>query len=250
MTEDGSDSQLSSGGVFAAAHRRRFDILLGALVLLMLSAPVVRHLTPGWQPATGSVMITVAFTVMLLSAVFAVSQGRRSFIVALSLAIPAIFPRILGLAFSWQGITIASHVLGIAFLGYTVIVILRFLFAIDRVTLNMICASLCVYLLLGIVWAVTYSLIEILDPGSFQFSLAEEGGSTLMWFGGETSIFPLYFSFVTLTTLGYGDILPSSSTARMFTAIEALTGQVYLAVLVARLVGLHISQSTANRRHR
>ena len=65
-----------------------------------------------------------------------------------------------------------------------------------------------------------------------------------MRFGGGQSIFPIYYSFVTLTTLGYGDIVPTSAIARMFSAIEAVTGQLYLAVLVAQLVGLHISQST------
>ena len=57
-------------------------------------------------------------------------------------------------------------------------------------------------------------------------------------------MFPIYYSFVTLSTLGYGDIVPKVSAARMLAAVEAITGQLYLAVLVARLVGLHISQST------
>ena len=65
-----------------------------------------------------------------------------------------------------------------------------------------------------------------------------------MRFGGEHSVNPLYYSFVTLTTLGYGDISPASSMARMLAAIEAVVGQVYLTVLVARLVGLHIAQAT------
>jgi len=64
-----------------------------------------------------------------------------------------------------------------------------------------------------------------------------------MRLGGRQSVFPLYYSFVTMTTLGYGDIVPRSSSARMFAAIEALMGQLYLAVLVARLVGLHIFPS-------
>ncbi len=74
---------------------------------------------------------------------------------------------------------------------------------------------------------------------------ADEGQ---MRFGGKQSIYPVYFSFVTLTTLGYGDIVPTSATARMLAAAEAVTGQLYLAVLVARLVGLHISQSPRDPR--
>ena len=61
------------------------------------------------------------------------------------------------------------------------------------------------------------------------------------------AVLPLYYSFITLTTLGYGDVVPVSAAARMFAAIEAVMGQLYLAVLVARLVGLHISHATMER---
>jgi voltage-gated potassium channel Kch len=60
------------------------------------------------------------------------------------------------------------------------------------------------------------------------------------------SIYPIYFSLVTLTTLGYGDIVPTAAAARMLAAVEAVVGQLYLAVLVARLVGLHIAQARRN----
>jgi hypothetical protein len=126
-----------------------------------------------------------------------------------------------------------------------VIVLLAFLFRQQRITFNMICASLCVYLLLGVLWAMGYSVLEVLEPGSFLFTLAGEDQHYHMRFGGEESIYPLYYSLVTMTTLGYGDIVPTSPSARMFAAVEALTGQLYLAVLVARLVGLHISQAAA-----
>jgi hypothetical protein len=68
-----------------------------------------------------------------------------------------------------------------------------------------------------------------------------------MRFGGEQSLYPIYFSLVTMTTLGYGDITPDSDTSRMLASMEAVIGQIYLAVLVARLVGLQIAQSSADR---
>jgi len=228
-------------------NHHRFDTLLGALILLLLSAPVVQLFLPGWHPYFARITVAACFTLMLISAVFAVSERRRTVIVALLLAVPAILLAGLNVLLRWDGLVIAYHLFGISFLGYTVVVILAFLFREQRVTLNMIFASLCVYLLLGVLWAEVYSLLEILEPESFVFTFAEEGTSYRMRFGGEQSIFPLYYSLVTMTTLGYGDIVPASSATRMFAAVQALMGQLYLVVLVARLVGLHISQGATRK---
>jgi hypothetical protein len=85
-------------------------------------------------------------------------------------------------------------------------------------------------------------LVEILQPGSFNLAKG-----TAMKFGGSETIFAVYFSYVTLTTLGYGDITPLSGAARTLAIVEATTGQIYLAVLVARLVGLHVAHSTMRK---
>ncbi len=87
------------------------------------------------------------------------------------------------------------------------------------------------YLLLGVIWAEAYSLLEILRPGSFSGSINVADGPRA-WF---------YFSFITLTTAGYGDILPIHPAARSLAALEAVTGPLYLAVLLARLVALAVS---------
>ncbi len=228
-------------------HRHRFDTLLGALLLLLISAPVVRLIVPGWHPYFARFTVAACFCVMLVSAVFAISESRRTALVAMSLAVPAILLSVLNVLLQWEGIAIAYLLLGISFLGYTVVVILVFLFREQRVTFNVIFASLCVYLLLGVLWAEIYSLLEVLEPKSFMFVYAEDASGQSMRFGGEKSVFPLYYSLVTMTTLGYGDIIPVSPSARMFAAVQALTGQLYLAVLVARLVGLHISQEVRQK---
>ena len=97
-----------------------------------------------------------------------------------------------------------------------------------RITTDVIFGALCVYVFLGIDFAVLYGLIERVDPGAFT--------------GDEGSLF--YFSFMTLTTVGYGDIIPVANAARAATVIEALMGQVVLVAMVARLVGLQIAQSS------
>jgi len=91
-----------------------------------------------------------------------------------------------------------------------------------------------VYLLLGVIWGLTYSMLELAMPGSFDgFSAWGERGWDSEW---------LYFSFVTMTTLvGYGDLLPISATARALAYLQAVFGQFYIAVLVAGLVSAYIS---------
>ena len=101
------------------------------------------------------------------------------------------------------------------------------------VSANRLVGAVCVYLLLGVIWAMAYTLLDLFTPGSFQgFSPLDDPGWDSEW---------LYFSFVTMTTLGYGDILPISATARALAYMQSVTGQFYVAVLVAGLVSGYIS---------
>jgi hypothetical protein len=123
---------------------------------------------------------------------------------------------------------------GIAFIAFLVAVILSFIFGEQEVTSNVIYGAIVVYLLIAIMWAFVFSVLESINPGSFAISEGQiEVGRPLF----------IYYSFITITTLGYGDITPITATANSFSFLEAVTGQIYLVVLVARLVGMHIAQS-------
>jgi len=99
-----------------------------------------------------------------------------------------------------------------------------------------------VYLLIAITFALVYGLIDFLDPAAFSFGVVQEANAAR--FPGRDGFAELiYFSFVTLTTLGYRDFVPVASVARSASALEAVIGQIYLAVFVARLVGLHMRQN-------
>ena len=124
-------------------------------------------------------------------------------------------------------------------IGCTIFVVLRFLIHVRQVDTDTIYASICVYLLMSIAWALLYSLIHFLEPGAFS------EGHDLNTFGQRAMQGELYYSLVTITTLGYGDVTPLSTAARMTAALEAVIGQIYIVVLVAKLVGLHASQSVA-----
>ncbi|GAG33134.1 unnamed protein product, partial [marine sediment metagenome] len=221
-------------------------VLLCALTLLLVSAPVAHALGAGARPVA-QIVIAALFSAMLLSAVFQVSRSRVAQIIGLTLAGPVLVLQWINAWLEMDRIAVANHVLAILFLGYVVIVIVKLLFTSTRATSDTICASACAYLVLGVLWAVVYSLVQILDPASFAFALAEEGQVGSMRFGTERSVFAIYYSFVTMSTLGYGDIVPASGSARMLAAVQAVMGQLYIAVLVARLVGLHISQSATRR---
>jgi Ion channel len=95
-----------------------------------------------------------------------------------------------------------------------------------------------VYLLLGILWAVCYEIVELLQPGSFSV-FGRKGTAALPQLA--------YFSFTTLTTLGLGEILPLSPLARSFVMLEALVGQLFPVVLIARLVAMQIDYHQTDR---
>jgi hypothetical protein len=100
------------------------------------------------------------------------------------------------------------------------------------VTLNRLVGALCLYLLLGALWTVFFTFVEIADPSAFNYA-SQTVGEPLEHF--------MYYSFVTLTTLGYGDVTPVHPVARTLAYLEAVVGQLYVAVLVASLVGRYSS---------
>jgi hypothetical protein len=107
--------------------------------------------------------------------------------------------------------------------------------------MDRIFAAVCVYMLIGYAWTFAYALIEDLQPGSFVALTTIPSNNYV-----ERVLQMRYFSFMTLTTVGYGDIVPHSPVARTVAGLEAITGQIYLTVLVARLVGLHIIHASSS----
>ncbi len=241
--------------LFSFLRQYRFAVLLAALLLLFFYGIFVELFATHLEPVVARVTIGSIITVMLFSSVLSVSKSRKSFRNAMILGVPAIVSELLDLYYVDKPlIQIASHVLTSVFLGYVILVLLRFIFASKRVTPNTIFASLCVYLLLGTFWAMVYSLLATWQPeDAFYYSpaLSEKSHAEVsdsefvepMRIGGMPTGLEFYFSFVTMTTLGYGDIVPVSAAARGLATLQAVVGQMYLAVLVARLVGLHVAGS-------
>lgn len=117
-----------------------------------------------------------------------------------------------------------------SFLGVGIYVIFEQIFVEDRVTEDTIKGGISVYFLLGIIFAIFYRAIHLASPQSFYLSFEDKG-----------SLFdPFYFSFLTLTTVGYGDIIPISPLVRVLTNLEGILGILYPATIIARLVSLYI----------
>lgn len=218
----------------------RFVMLLAMLIALLLVAPIL--VASGLPDGAARITMGIALIGVLLAAINTARTRRRQMLVAASLASLVIVLQTVVLISENPVLEVARLSLGIVALAYVITIVLRHVFTSRRVTADTIAASLCVYLLIGVVWSMVYSLIENLTPGSFRYAYGV-GDFVLDEFAGQQSIFSLYLSFVTLSTLGYGDVVAVSNTGRMFAVTEAITGQIYLAVLVARLVGMHIAES-------
>ena len=219
-----------------------FRYLLGALLSILVLPSVLRYLEVE-SGGLGSLLTSSLFLLLLVAALPAVGSTRGRLIAAGVLAGVLIVLEVLYLFVGLTGSGILFQLIFVVFLSYVVFITFQYLFRARQVTADTINAALCVYLLLGIVWAFAYSLVDTLEPGSFKCSALDEGEAFMQL--TEASFYPLYYSLVTLTTLGYGDIVPVSRAASMLAVLEAMTGQVYLAVLGARLVGLHVAQAKA-----
>lgn len=209
----------------------RFVILFSLTILYLLVYP---FLTTG---QFGQVVMDLWLTMILAASFLAMAaeEQRRWWLIALwGIGFIGIW---IGKVATAGSLLSAGPFASLAFLFVTVISILRFVFAQRQVTTETIFAALCAYLLGGFCYALVFFGMAIVDPAALSFRTEPANTAAFMW---EC----IYFSFVTLTTLGYGDVTPVAKAARSFAVVEALSGQLYLAVLVARLVGLHISDQS------
>jgi hypothetical protein len=210
------------------------DIQIGRFLLLFVSMVLMFVFRPFLQEHLAfSYFLDIFVFLILLSAVYAIAQRRGTVITALFLVVTAEVLKVLSHGLGIPSLDILSNILGGLLLAYTAVAILLYLFREDRITGDMIMGAVCAYFLMGLVWAFLYSTLEFFEPGSFHMPAGSINQATFT-----------YYSYVTLTTLGYGEITPISMPARSFAILEAMMGQLYLAVLIARLVGTHIAQSS------
>jgi len=205
--------------------RTNFFFLLIALLIFLIAIPLADDLNLGSAPLVRGLV----FSCLLVIGVWSLKGGGRFFTVGMAFVIAGVLLNVLAINMHAPFLQYGSILLLIGFL------LVAILFTIQQVAIgtDRIVGAICIYLLLGVIWAMTYTLVDLVSPGSFAgFSPTTEQGWDSEW---------LYFSFVTMTTLGYGDILPVSATSRGLAYMQAVVGQFYIAVLVAGLVGAYVS---------
>jgi voltage-gated potassium channel len=200
--------------------------LLIILFLTIFVAPplVIAQILP-------QVFIHIAMALVLLTGVFTVPCPTALRLIALLIAFVAVVGRFVDVVMSGQIPAATEIVLSVVALTLFAVLIIRQFLAKDRAIKHRIAAAIAVYLVLGLLWARLYELVILFNPGAFQIA-HDDGIATLF-----------YFSFVTLMTIGYGDVVPVSLIARNLAILEGLTGQLYLVILISSLVAERSTKS-------
>jgi voltage-gated potassium channel len=218
----------------AGLLRGRSAPLLVSLLTLVAVGPWLN------ERLVGLAIWELLFTLVMLSGIATLSIRRAQAVFAALLALPAVACLWLRQFIPAVGLTEAGLGLLTLFLLYAAATVLLHVFNEATVTMDTLSGALCVYLLLGLAWGGLDSLLYLQAPGAFRLP----GGWTPVHPSGIVVDVPIdimvYFSFTTLTSVGYGDVLPLAGASRTAAMLEAVLGQFYLAVMVARLVGLHI----------
>lgn len=226
-------------GRFDWVLEQRFTVLTATLMFYLFVLWPTPETSPVWDQVT-----RVVLSAVVLTSVYACVKRRH-------LLIPLIGISLLALGLIWFGgeravsenVSIARHLSMASILAFTAFVVLADIVSTPRVTRDTVMGAISAYLLIGLVFALLYSAQYVYYPEAFDLPLLttariEEGGSDAL-----VRVFT-YFSFVTLTTLGYGEVLPVNPGSQATAAAEAIIGQVFLAVTVARMVALQITHGT------
>jgi voltage-gated potassium channel Kch len=207
----------------------RFSWLLLALLVFLVIVPIADDLSIASKP----VIRALGFSSIVLIGIWSLRGGGRLYYLGIFFVIAALVTNILAANLASPLYLYASFA---SLFGFLLVAIAYTLGHVARgtdINVNRLIGAVCIYLLLGVIWAVAYTAIEIIAPGSFKgFAPTLGRGWDSEW---------LYFSFVTMTTLGYGDISPVSATAKVLAYFQAVFGQFYIAILVAGLVSGFIS---------
>lgn len=186
----------------------------------------------------GRAVVSILFIVVLIAALNLVAERSNMFWIGFVLFLFSVGAIAAGVLLRIPALLGLGRLVSVVFLGLTVWAILPRLFEVKRVTAGVLWSALSVYLIIGLIGAFAFGTISVWQPGALDFpmGLPSDTESVL---GGDL----VYFSFVTQTTLGYGDITPVSPIARAVAMFLAIGGVLYVAVFVATLVGVYVSQT-------
>ncbi len=211
--------------------QNRFGLLLGSLFGLLLIAAFTRE-----NFITDELFLMI-LCLILCTSLYAVEETTKHFSGLMLFGALALAGNIGGYLIPGQEADVIAAAISFSFMCWVIMLLFTYIFSKHKATMNTIMGAACLYILIGVAFGFLYLIVDYLSPNSFhtQNIGVHQGVEDLL------DRF-LYYSLVTLTTLGYGDITPVSQPARYLSVIEALIAQLYLTILLARLVGLHLSQ--------
>jgi hypothetical protein len=206
---------------------QRLFILLCLIGGLLVLEPILSRFV------AARIFLHIFLTAIFIHTVYTIRGKKRRIIFN-------VLPAIVLLVSIWsqyvypnKGVLAIGMIAGVLFAGSVIANFLVSMFQSDKVTRETIYAALLSYLLAALMWAFLYTFLKLVDPASFNIDLSQpEGYLSEFW----------YYSFVTITTLGYGDITPVTGVAKSFSALEAVVGQLYLVVVIAWLVGNYVRE--------
>jgi len=226
-------SPVRKTNVFVLEHR--MILFLVSLTSFIIFYPVLHQYFPHTIP-----VLELFGTIIIVVGVYIISENKQVLTLAILLALLILTIISFNVVLVSMTLQIVSLCLEILFFVIIVIALLAHVFRLPVLSASKIYGAICCYLLIGLIWALIYTLIEYTIPLSFVF---HQNIDLQIERFAHPSYFPffIYYSFITLATLGYGDIVPLNSVGQVAAVIEAIIGQLYIAVLIARLVGSQIA---------
>jgi uncharacterized membrane protein len=206
--------------------------LLAALLGLILVYPLCEH-NGG---TAGRIVLGLLYSAVLIGGTYATGRSRESLIIGIVLAVLGICAQWAALLTAHPIFLLASGVVFLIFLVLQIGLVMRYLLMKGPITADKLHGALAGYIMIALFWAFVYALLASFDHESFNLAKTAMEPANIFF-----SL--LYFSFTTLTTVGFGDITPVSDEARSLVMIEQLTGVFFVAVLIARLAGLYPPRS-------
>jgi hypothetical protein len=176
-------------------------------------------------------VVDTLFVMLVVAALRALVASRALLVGALIVVALTVASRIAGDVEALRWLAGSSSALSAALVGLLLVFLFAHVVRAPQVTHDVILSAITVYVLIGVFWGFAFLLLYQASPSAFELDHSQ----------GSPEVQLRYFSLLTLTTVGYGDIVPKSTEARAFATIEALVGQIYLAAVVARLVGISVA---------
>lgn len=220
----------------------QLPLFLTALLLFLIAYPYLHQAFPS-QIA----IVELFFALIMVSGISLLSNKKPALIIMVILAI-LILVGIFLAGYTQSQITLLIT-MSIEFIFFLIIfmTLISYIYGEQTVTLNKLYAAITSYLVLGILFAILYAIVATMLPNAFQYTANTPSSSLKLFPHPDFFSEALYFSFVTLATLGYGDWVPVFGPLKMVSSLEAITGQLFIAILIARLVGVQITQCLIKR---